>query len=329
MTSKKSPADTEGSNRTLEVIAEEIRAKRESTTCIIDIGGLLKEAKEGVEHGKWLEWLEQELDYSKRTAERYLKAFEFARSVKSDTVTDFGLLTPTALYLLSEDAYWRTNHCEDYRDDATDAVLDVIRRGEKVDRKRAERIIEEVVAKYRAEDETDGQADAGVGRGTTQNRESEPGADDGEPSGVVAYSNASVAESLEEAQHDASAEVASKEDEDGVDAASEIDLPHKSKEEILALVEPILRLVNDKGCCALHIEGADRETYDKVEKAEQALSQIRMEVASTNGSVIGRQIEAEREAAEKAQRSAAGRRARQMSRQMSNARLTDDTEACR
>ena len=63
------------------------------------IGGLLREAKLQLRHGKWLPWLTAEFDFSERTAQNYMRAHKFA--TKNETVADLQL-TPTALYFLSE-----------------------------------------------------------------------------------------------------------------------------------------------------------------------------------------------------------------------------------
>ena len=108
-------------NRTLSVIADELHAalKRE-TDEIIDIGGLLTEAKAHMKHGEWLPWLRNEFSMSERSAQRYMKAHEFA---KSATVSDFNL-SPTALYLLSADDYWKGLGVErEVHEEVTAAVL--------------------------------------------------------------------------------------------------------------------------------------------------------------------------------------------------------------
>jgi hypothetical protein len=108
-------------NRTLSVIADELHAAlRLETDEIIHIGGLLTEAKGHVKHGEWLSWLKNEFSMSERSAQRYMKAHEFA---KSATVADFNL-SPTVLYLLSADDYWKGVGCErEVREEATAAVL--------------------------------------------------------------------------------------------------------------------------------------------------------------------------------------------------------------
>ena len=91
-------------NRTLAVIADELHAalKRE-TADILTIGTLLVEAKAQVGHGKWLSWLKQEFSMSERSAQKYMKAAEFA--AKNELSADLDL-SPSALYLLSEDSHW-------------------------------------------------------------------------------------------------------------------------------------------------------------------------------------------------------------------------------
>ena len=67
--------------RTPELIGAEIRmyvdaGRRLSLLCGIEIGRRLVEAKEMLEHGEWLPWLERETEFSDRSAARYMKLFE-------------------------------------------------------------------------------------------------------------------------------------------------------------------------------------------------------------------------------------------------------------
>jgi len=67
--------------RTPELIGAEIRmyvdaGRRMTLLCGIEIGRRLTEAKEMLEHGAWLPWLEKETDFSTSSAARYMKLFE-------------------------------------------------------------------------------------------------------------------------------------------------------------------------------------------------------------------------------------------------------------
>ena len=67
--------------RTPELIGAEIRmyvdaGRRLSLLCGIEIGRRLVEAKQMLEHGEWLPWLERETEFSDRSAARYMKLFE-------------------------------------------------------------------------------------------------------------------------------------------------------------------------------------------------------------------------------------------------------------
>ena len=67
--------------RTPELIGAEIRmyvdaGRRVSLLCGIEIGRRLVEAKDMLEHGEWLPWLEKETEFSDRSAARYMKLFE-------------------------------------------------------------------------------------------------------------------------------------------------------------------------------------------------------------------------------------------------------------
>jgi len=80
-------------------IAERIRSAIKVTAgSIVDIGKDLTDAKRMVHHhGAWLSWLDTEFQMSARTAQRYMRAAEFAKG-KYDTVS---LLPPATIYLLS------------------------------------------------------------------------------------------------------------------------------------------------------------------------------------------------------------------------------------
>ena len=67
--------------RTPELIGAEIRmyvdtGRRISLLCGIEIGRRLVEAKEMLEHGQWLPWLERETEFSNSSAQRYMKLFD-------------------------------------------------------------------------------------------------------------------------------------------------------------------------------------------------------------------------------------------------------------
>ena len=67
--------------RTPEMIGAEIRmyvdaGRRVTLLCGIEIGRRLVEAKEMLNHGEWLPWLERETEFSSSSAARYMKVFE-------------------------------------------------------------------------------------------------------------------------------------------------------------------------------------------------------------------------------------------------------------
>ncbi|MGG4462626.1 DUF3102 domain-containing protein [Micromonospora provocatoris] len=67
--------------RTPVIIAAEINSIRDQTYKMvlansIEIGRRLVEAKELVAHGEWTKWLEESVDYSKSTANNFMKIFE-------------------------------------------------------------------------------------------------------------------------------------------------------------------------------------------------------------------------------------------------------------
>jgi hypothetical protein len=86
-------------NRTIDVITGELHvALRRETADILTIGGLLAEAKEKIPHGEWLTWLKTEFSMSKRSAQKYVKAADYA--AKNELGAHLNL-SPSALFLLS------------------------------------------------------------------------------------------------------------------------------------------------------------------------------------------------------------------------------------
>lgn len=68
-------ASTLSSNRprTIEVVTEEAKeAKAQITTGFLDLGARLNEAKEMLPHGEWLPWLNREMQFSERTAQKFM-----------------------------------------------------------------------------------------------------------------------------------------------------------------------------------------------------------------------------------------------------------------
>lgn len=59
--------------RTIEVVTEEAKdAVAQIATGFMDLGERLIEAKEMLPHGEWLPWLEREMHFSERTAQKYM-----------------------------------------------------------------------------------------------------------------------------------------------------------------------------------------------------------------------------------------------------------------
>jgi hypothetical protein len=86
-------------NRTIDAITAELNtALRRETADILTIGGLLAEAKEKIPHGGWLPWLKDEFSMSERSAQKYVKAADFA--AKYALGADLKL-SPSALFLIS------------------------------------------------------------------------------------------------------------------------------------------------------------------------------------------------------------------------------------
>jgi DUF3102 family protein len=85
----------------LDRIATQLRALlRGETKNVIEIGKLLIESREHLQHGEWLPWLAENFALSDRTALNYMNAAEYVAR-KSETVSDFANLSPSVLYWLA------------------------------------------------------------------------------------------------------------------------------------------------------------------------------------------------------------------------------------
>lgn len=74
----------EPEERGIEIITEEILFyKRQAGGAIIEIGRRLNEAKELLEHGEWLPWLREKVDFSVRSAQNFMRlAKEYEKSAE-------------------------------------------------------------------------------------------------------------------------------------------------------------------------------------------------------------------------------------------------------
>ena len=87
---------SEVNQKSLDAIADDIHKLERGN--IVDIGGLLIEAKGQCEHGQWLDWLSTEFEWSWDTADRYMKVKKLGdrfRSVRNLS------LPATVLYQLA------------------------------------------------------------------------------------------------------------------------------------------------------------------------------------------------------------------------------------
>lgn len=102
--------------RTPEQIGAEIRmyvsaARQILTSCAVEIGRRLVEAKEMLPHGEWLPWLERETDFSERKAQTYMQVFRgyassqgslFGAEVNAQTFADLPISKALALLSVPE-----------------------------------------------------------------------------------------------------------------------------------------------------------------------------------------------------------------------------------
>ena len=85
--------------RDIEVITEEILSlKRKAGEAILDIGDRLIEAKGMLTHGEWLSWLEDRVEFTERTAQRFMR---LAREWRNPTaLSDLGATKALTLLAL-------------------------------------------------------------------------------------------------------------------------------------------------------------------------------------------------------------------------------------
>jgi hypothetical protein len=79
------------------LVGQAVRIRQYCAKSIIQIGKDLLAAKRYLSHGEFLDWVESEVGFPRRTAQAYMRVASWAAS-KSATVA---LLPPTALYALS------------------------------------------------------------------------------------------------------------------------------------------------------------------------------------------------------------------------------------
>lgn len=94
-----------------EITAEIRLCKQQTVQSIIRIGQCLVEAKELLQHGQWLEWLEGEVQFSERTAQRFMQLAE--QFSNPSPVTDLNYTKLLALLAIPEgerDAFLAETH---------------------------------------------------------------------------------------------------------------------------------------------------------------------------------------------------------------------------
>ena len=135
--------------RDIEAITQEILdAKRRGGEAILTIGRCLTEAKQALPHGKWLPWLNERVEFSESTAQRFMR---LAREWSNPSaLTDLGAakaLTLLALPAEEREAFISENHVVDGEEKT---VIDMTSRElERAIRERKE--AQEAAAKAQAE----------------------------------------------------------------------------------------------------------------------------------------------------------------------------------
>ncbi|NFF80365.1 DUF3102 domain-containing protein [Clostridium botulinum] len=86
----------------IEMLKQKIlQAKANIDSSIGEIGMCLHCIKEQLPHGEWAKWLEDNVDYTVRTAQRYIKAFMFTSALPEELESKINMLGGTKLIELS------------------------------------------------------------------------------------------------------------------------------------------------------------------------------------------------------------------------------------
>lgn len=80
------------------ITAEIIQLKRDTAQSILDIGHRLNEAKEMLPHGEWLPWLTERVEFTERTAQKYMRLAREWPNTKA--LSDLGLTKAFSLLSL-------------------------------------------------------------------------------------------------------------------------------------------------------------------------------------------------------------------------------------
>ena len=86
------------------IVADLRAALSRETTNVVDVGNLLIESRDHLQHGDWQAWLSETFDLGYRTAVHYVHAAEYVAR-KSETVSLLANLSATVLYGLAEGHY--------------------------------------------------------------------------------------------------------------------------------------------------------------------------------------------------------------------------------
>ena len=111
--------------------SEIIEAARTTIEKAIRIGELLTRAKRDAGHGTWGSWMKSNLNFSERSAQRYMRLFDKRHLVKSDTLSDlsqaYALLTEPQPERLPEPAEEPTSFNSPPPDDEKTTAQDIER----------------------------------------------------------------------------------------------------------------------------------------------------------------------------------------------------------
>lgn len=151
--------------RTIEVITEDIlRHKSQAGESILSIGACLNEAKAILTHGEWLPWLTEQVEFSERTAQRFMRlANEWTNPTALSDLGASKALSLLAIPAADRDAFIDTPHEVNGREklviDMTSRELEQAIKAQKAAEKKAEGLQNQLDAQQKDSEEKLAEAD--------------------------------------------------------------------------------------------------------------------------------------------------------------------------
>jgi hypothetical protein len=246
--------------RPIEVIENEIIFfKAQASASMLEIGRRLIEAKEQIPYGEWQRWLAEKVEFSERTAQRFMKIAEGYKD--ADTVTALG--TRKALALLAfEDIEREEFIAEKHEVNGEEKTVEEMTSAELEEAIRARKQAEDELAKVKQE-----KLDAEV--------RAENFAKEAEKAKANADSAKAAGEKMAETLKTIKADLKEKEDAAETATAKAEDLEKKleeirSKPVDVAVLDPTEEQI--AAAAAPQIEAARAESADKIRELEKLLA---------------------------------------------------------